>query len=216
MNARFFLPVLVSIAIVGTAFTGTVMASVQPTSLQDKEKPPAPRGVSPHPGVKPPEMDENWYCRQCKSFYPFPKRHYKDGNHRPMLAPQGRRGNGAAGKRGDARNGIAADRLLRHAAMLELTEDQVARLSELAYETKRDLIDLRAGLQKARLELQRLMRSGTEDMTRIRRQLNQVAKKRVDLEEARIAHWIDSRKVLNDAQRKRIQGEHPRLDRWRD
>jgi Spy/CpxP family protein refolding chaperone len=188
--------------------------NVGPEVLQEKEKPPRPPGVSPsRPEIEPPDIDENWYCNQCQSHYPFPKRHYKEKNHRPMLMPQGGKAHEKTGWHKKKRGGIAADRLLRHARTLELTGDQVSRLNELVYQTKKKMIDLRAKLQKERLELKHLMQSGTEDMTRIRRQLNLVAKKRVDLQEARIAHWFDAKKVLSDEQREMIKAEHPRLDR---
>ncbi len=62
---------------------------LEPTAQKKQER------VSPHPGVsparpdiQPPVPDENWYCQQCQSQYPFPKRHYKEGTHRPMLVPR--------------------------------------------------------------------------------------------------------------------------------
>lgn len=113
------------------------------------------------------------------------------------------------------RGGIAADRLLRQSRKLGLSNDQIARLKDLAYETRKKMIDLRAGLQKEQLELRHLMQSGTEDMRRIRRQLDLVATKRADVQEARIAHWIASKNVLNKDQRELIKQGHPRLDRFR-
>ena len=189
---------------------------LEPTAQKKQER------VSPHPGVsparpdiKPPVPDKNWYCQQCQSHYPFPKRHYKEGNHRPMLAPRAQERRDGARSHSGKRRGIAADRLLRHARKLGLSDDQITRLKDLAYETRKKMIDLRAGLQKQQLELGHLLQSGTEDMRSIRRQLDLVAKKRADLQEAKIAHWIASKNVLNKEQRTMIKKEHPRLDRFR-
>ena len=173
-------------------------------------------GVSPQPGVsparpdiKPPLPDENWYCQQCQSQYPFPKRHYKEGNHRPMLLPRAQETRAGGLRHRGKWGGIAADRLLRLARRLGLSDDQITRLEDLGYETRKKIIDLRAALQKEQLELKHLMKSGTEDMRRIRRQLDLVAKKRADLQEARIAHGIESRRVLNEEQRKMIKEKRP-------
>ncbi len=219
MNIRSVVSGLVVVMLVGIAYTHVTRAtaSVAPETLQQKDKPPVPPGVSPvRPDIEPPDIDGNWYCHQCQSNYPFPKRHYKEKNHRPMLMPQAGKAHEKARRHRKERGGIAADRLLRRAQVLELTGDQVSHLNELAYETKKRMIDLRAKLQKEQLELEHLMQSGTEDMTRIRRQLNLVAKKRVDLQQARIAHWFEAKKVLSDEQREMIKTEHPRLDRLVD
>jgi Spy/CpxP family protein refolding chaperone len=215
MRSRIF--VFAAVVLFCTFLSRLVEASarLEPTAQKKQE------GVSPHPGVsparpdiQPPVPDENWYCQQCQSQYPFPKRHYKEGTHRPMLVPRAGEAWDRAQRLRKTRGGIVADRLLRQSRKLGLSDDQITRLKDLAYETRKKMIDLRAGLQKEQLELKHLMQSGTEDMRRIRRQLDLVAKKRADLQEARIAHWIASKNVLSEEQREMIKQEHPRLDRF--
>ena len=129
--------------------------------------------------------------------------------HRPMMAPGADKGRREAKhhKMREARHkkqraqGLAADRMLRHSEALELTEEQVTRLKTLSYETKKDLIDLKADLAKQKLELKKLIDSETDDLTRLRRQIEAMAKKKAELHVAKLANRIEARKVLTDDQR---------------
>jgi len=107
--------------------------------------------------------------------------------------------------------GIAAVMTLRHAADLNLTEDQMERLETLAYETKKTLIDLHSEIEKEQLEIQNIFRSGSDDLTLIKRHLNAVAKARVDIQEARTVNFFESRKILTADQKKLVKQRYPRL-----
>jgi Spy/CpxP family protein refolding chaperone len=115
-----------------------------------------------------------------------------------------------------ARGGVAADRMLRHAADLKLTDEQIGKLERISSNTKKTLIDLHAEIEKGEIDIQNLLRSGTDDMTRIKRQLEAVSKARVGIEEARIAAFFEARDVLTDEQKKMVKDEFPRLGRILD
>ncbi len=168
------------------------------------------QGVSPaDPKTEMPAVDNNWYCTQCGAANPYPKRHYKDPLHRPMMAP-GARGAGpaweTARRHGGRRGGqLAAERVLNHREELELTDDQAKRLEALAFDTKSKLIDLHAKLEKEQLELERMIETGVDDMKKIRRQLDVVSEKRVDIQSEKLGSWMETKKILSDNQKKTIE-----------
>lgn len=192
--------------------------------VQEKDgPPPAPEGVSPaRPDIRPPDM-EHWYCSQCGAANPFPKKHYKDPLHRPMLLPGARRPGAQTGQPGrmHKKSGrLGAELILRHAGELGLSEKQIGRLRELSFQTRKKLIGLRAKLQEERLELRRLIESDVDDRRVLKRQLNLVAEKRVDVQETRLLHRIEVKKILTADQLEQIKhkkygfrgGDIPRAD----
>ena len=106
---------------------------------------------------------------------------------------------------------IAAERIVRFSAELDLTNKQIAKLETLSYETKKKLIDLHADIEKERLEVRNRLRSGSEDLTQIKRHLSAVAKAQVAIKEAKIANLFEARKVLTDEQKKLVREKHPRM-----
>ena len=116
------------------------------------------------------------------------------------------RGQDAAPRHRGRRGGeLAAERVLRHGERLELTDDQTKRLERLAFDTKSKLIDLHATLEKERLELRRMVESGADDMRKIRRQLDVVSEKRVDIQSEKLGSWMETKKILNEDQKKMIE-----------
>jgi len=109
------------------------------------------------------------------------------------------------------RIGIAAERMLRHANMLDLTDDQIAKLEMLSYEAKKKLIDLHASIEKEQLELKNRVRSDAEDMTQIKRHLSAMSKARTGIQEVKIANLFAARKILTDEQKKLVKEAHPRM-----
>ncbi|MDH3216332.1 MAG: periplasmic heavy metal sensor [Candidatus Krumholzibacteria bacterium] len=191
-----------------SGFVGpSVSAKTEAVARTQKDTDGSPKAVSPaRPEIRPPLAGDDWYCWQCGAANPFPKKHYKDKLHRPMLAPGSDSPTKTMeGKRAGKRPGSVVDRILRHASELELSDEQIEHLQELSHETKRKLIGLRARLQEEQLELRRLTRSDSSDMATLRRQLDSVARKRVDVEATRLSQVLELRKILTDPQRKLIK-----------
>ncbi len=128
----------------------------------------------------------------------------RHGHHRgrlPGMRHKGRWGE----RRDDAGKYVAADRYLRCAAELGLSDDQKSKLKELAFKTKKEMIDLRASVQKARLELKELVRSEDPNLREIKRQLDALAAAQADLRYKRIASMLEAREILTPEQRKRLE-----------
>lgn len=105
---------------------------------------------------------------------------------------------------------MPAERFLRHAAQLDLTDEQVSKLEKLAYDAKTQLIDLRAEMSKARVELQRLRRSNSEDVSQFKKHFNTMATLRVKIQEARLINRIEAKKILTDEQKQMLEEKYSR------
>jgi len=222
------------LVMVGTTLSPAIaVASGNSLNVADDQEtpPPPPQGVSPaNQDIEPPNMCD-WTCPRCGASVPSPKGYTKRQGHGPMWGPHSEyRGGqrmgkaGKMGKTGRARKaggrqfrggGLdqvdAAQRMLRHADELGLTDEQMGELEMISYETKKKLIDLRANIEKEQLEVQKQLRSGSEDLTQIKRHLSAVEKSRVGIQEARIANLFNSRNILTDGQKTLIKEKHPRL-----
>jgi len=101
--------------------------------------------------------------------------------------------------------------MLRGATGLELTDDQVTQLEQLSYDTKSKLIDLESSLEKARLEMGRQMESDGDDLSAMKKQLDSMAKIKVDIQELKLKNWIDAKNVLTDEQKQKVKDKAPRF-----
>jgi Spy/CpxP family protein refolding chaperone len=101
--------------------------------------------------------------------------------------------------------------MLRHSKELKLTEEQIDKLETLASDTRMKLIDLRAEVAKGELEIANLIRSGSDDMARIKSHLDAVSSARSKIAELRITNLFEARKVLTPEQKKQVKDEFPRL-----
>jgi Spy/CpxP family protein refolding chaperone len=169
---------------------------------------------APAPAAPPDAPDgPAWCCPRCGAEYP--------GFH-------GRRGHGIRSPRGgkdrmgfghhgrgarDHRRGtgLAAERMLKGATKLELTDEQIGKLEKLAYDARLKLIDLESDLSKARLEMRRQMETDSDDLTVIKKHLDTLAQKRVSVQELKLKNWIDAKKILNEEQKTSIRKWYPRL-----
>lgn len=206
--------IALTVLIAAAPVVGVVSADAAPQVAQvdcpyDSETPPA-AGVSPmHPGTCPPDVGGRSFARG------------KHRTQRPMLAGMRHGGRGLQAHRhrdfrgrqhggmGHNARGLAAERFLRHAELIELNDGQVSKLQELVYNTKKQLIDLRAGVARERLEIQSLRRSNSDDLAAFKKHLNVIAKTRADIEAARISHWIEAKKVLTDEQKEKMKNPKP-------
>lgn len=131
------------------------------------------------------------------------------GMMREGMAPQGKDCGGFHG-RGPG-EGLAAERMLRHAEALKLSDEQADKLQTLVYETRKELVDFHAEVEKEQLEVHNLLLSGSDDMVRIRSHLEAISKARADIQAARIANLFEAKKVLTDKQKNLIKEKFPRL-----
>lgn len=216
-----------------------LQAAPEPVSPADPATPPpdARRWVCPACGAECPGPVHGYRGHYDKGAYGGPQLGPGQAWNRP--GRQGRDGDarghraGRAGRPGDRglraprgmapgihghgiRGGVAADMMLRHAADLKLTDSQIEKLERLASDAKKELVDLRAEMEKSEIELQSLMASGSDDMTQIKRHLQAVSNARVGIQEARIAHLFAARGVLTDKQKEMVKEEFPRLGRILD
>jgi Spy/CpxP family protein refolding chaperone len=133
-----------------------------------------------------------------------------DGRCGPGMGQGHGKGHGAFAGHGP-RSGVAAERMLRHANKLDLTDDQIAKLEMLSFEAKKKLIDLHASIEKEQLELKNRIRSDAEDMTQIKRHLSAISNARTGIQEVKIANLFAARKILTDEQKKLVKEAHPRM-----
>lgn len=223
---------LFALAATGPTFgPAAASASTEAVVAADpQETPPqTPEAVSPaDPSIKPP-LPGGWCCPRCGAECTARGPRFKGRQGGPMLAPGRHEHERARGQRGQrmgregrgmngrgmmgmgAGRGVAADRLLRNASELELTEEQIGKLQNLAYETKKKMIDLRADIETERLEMHKLMQSDGADLTQIKRHLAAISKARLAMQEARIENLFEARKLLTDEQKKMVKEKHPRL-----
>jgi len=151
-------------------------------------------------------------CPYCEGHGPaWQKRGRRGGQIGQGRHGQHGRHGGMDGMRMGRRGGLAADRILRHATALELTDAQVEKLEALAYEARKQTIDLRAKMETERLELRHELESGKDDLAALKRRLAAMEKTRTSLHELRLTNWIESKKVLSDAQKQTIKEKFPRL-----
>ena len=91
---------------------------------------------------------------------------------------------------------------------LSLTDDQRKAMDGILQDHKMKLIDLRANLQKAELELGPMMKADTPDRKAIEAQIDKVVMARADLEKANARFLLDIRMQLKPDQWKQLQTLH--------
>lgn len=176
------------------------------------------------------QMDCDCECDCCARIKSLVKTRLKDPMHRPMLAHgkhskamrkshRQRIHNFERAKERNARRGMRAKHRMhakhgrryrgegkrRRAEMLDLTDEQREKIEQLRYDSRLDLIDLKAALKKRRLELRRMMRDGDASEKALREAVDAVAKARAEVEFLELKTKIDTRSVLTDEQRRKTE-----------
>ncbi len=207
------------IAITGFVFltvagaTPSVAGSDGPTPGQELDSPQAPTPDETAPGAHTPDV---WKCPKCGADSPM--RHGRRGEP-GMRGGAGRHGHGTPSScrgmkrapRHDRGNGLPVDRVLRGATRLELTEDQIAVLEKLSYDTRLQLIDLESDLEKAQLEMKRLMESDSDDSSAMKKQLRSLSEKKLGIQEIKLENWLEAKQILTEDQKQKIRTAHPRM-----
>lgn len=94
--------------------------------------------------------------------------------------------------------------------LLGLTEDKVNQIDDLALEHRKKLIDLRAKLEVARLELQDMIESNKSDGD-IRGQQEKVSKAQTEIQKSRIDLLLKIRALLDKDQQQKLKGMRARM-----
>jgi Spy/CpxP family protein refolding chaperone len=155
-------------------------------------------------------------CRMHRHFEGHGPRY---GMHGRQDGPGPRAGFDGRGMRGGVegmRGGNPAERLLRNKEELKLSDEQIATLEKLSFETQKTLVDLHAVIEKEQLEIRNLLQSGNDDLAAIKSHLSAVSQARADVQTARIANLFDAKKVLTEKQKKAIKEDFPRLGEMLD
>ncbi|MGB6974878.1 MAG: periplasmic heavy metal sensor [Terracidiphilus sp.] len=98
---------------------------------------------------------------------------------------------------------------------LKLSEVQRKSMDKILLDHREKLIDLRAGLDKAELLMQPMMREDHPSETQILAQIDKIAMARADLEKANARFLLDIRAQLTVEQWKTVEtGWRDRRDRW--
>ncbi len=207
---------------VGSVGAQSAGAGTAPAAVDDDPQTPSPppEGVAPaDPSSDAPDA-AHWRCPHCGAM-----------NAGPMERPRGAapgKGFGHASDRertfGDrpgrdwaegqgpgGSHGIAAERMIRHSDDLKLTDKQIETLEKLASDSKKALVDLHAQIAKEEIEIQDLLRSGSDDIAAVKRHADALSKARASIFEERISNFFEARKVLTADQKKLVKETFPRI-----
>ncbi len=88
---------------------------------------------------------------------------------------------------------------------LQLTDEQEDQMESLRYDHEKILIELKADLKTAQLDLKKLKRADEPNKKKIHAQIEKVGKHRIAIDKARANHHLEVRKVLTEDQFKMFQ-----------
>ena len=208
MKTKIFMTIALTALLTGgfAAGNGVTQAGAQ-----------SPAQVEPPAQPAPPEAP-TFTCPKCGTECPMPQG--RRGGH-GMRAPKAHHGYGKASRMHAPRasrngrigmsEGVPADRMLRGASRLELSDGQIAQLEKLSYDSKSKLIDLNASLEKARLEMRKVIESNSDDMSAMKKNLETMSKIKVEIQALKLENWIAAKKVLTDEQKQKIKDQYPRF-----
>ncbi|MFA7228302.1 MAG: periplasmic heavy metal sensor [Melioribacteraceae bacterium] len=92
-------------------------------------------------------------------------------------------------------------------ALLKLTPDQEKKFEDMRYQHQQSVIDIRAGIQKTRLELKKNIEEGKIDENKVLQLTGEIHKLEGDIKYSSTKHWLEIYKMLNDDQ-KEIFSKH--------
>lgn len=199
-------------------------AAAAPAAVDgDAQTPPPPAGVAPaDPSADAPDAPEadHWRCPHCGAMCAGPMGRPRGAGPGKGLGGGSFRerpfGDRAGWGRGDGHgpggpHGIAAERMIRHSDDLKLTDKQIETLEKLSSNSKKALVDLHAQIAKEEIEIQDLLRSGSDDLAAVKRHADALSKARSAVFEERISNFLEARKVLTADQKKLVKETFPRI-----
>ena len=117
----------------------------------------------------------------------------------------GRIGGGPLTGKGKRTKAVKAALYLKHAQELKLTDDQVKKLKNIETSCLKDMIDRRAELAAARIDLNRLLDSDNPDMTAVEKNVRAIYELRANLEISIIRGNKAADAVLTTDQKKMVR-----------
>jgi Spy/CpxP family protein refolding chaperone len=90
-------------------------------------------------------------------------------------------------------------------AQLDLSQDQRDRIARVRDARGRDMVQKRADLQMARLDLRKLLRSEKPDQDAINAEIDRMAAIRADMQKSGVGARLEIRSILTDAQRAKLR-----------
>jgi Spy/CpxP family protein refolding chaperone len=109
-------------------------------------------------------------------------------------------GHGGRGMRGDRMG-----HLLAMADELELTPDQIDKIKALQTSFQLQMVDMRAELQKARIEMRSLKQADNASETTVFAAIDQMSKKQAEIKKAAYSHREKVQAVLTDEQTAKLK-----------
>lgn len=85
--------------------------------------------------------------------------------------------------------------------LLKLTPEQEKKFDEFAYQRQQEAIDVRAKIQKNRLELKKMLDENKLDEKKFIQLTEENTKLQTNLKSSATKHWLDIYKMLNDDQK---------------
>lgn len=86
-----------------------------------------------------------------------------------------------------------------------ITDAQIEKLNQIAFDNRLKMIDLRAALEREELKLQHMLDTSTPDENQILPQIDKVATQRAQVEKARVQTMLATRRVLTPDQWKKLR-----------
>lgn len=143
----------------------------------------------------------------------------QEGDCPSGLEGRGPQGPGMRENRGSRKGGEGAHllrRLLsrgRWAKKLDLSDEQVEQLKQLAYDNRKEMISLKANVQLAQLEVKTAMDKETPDKTALMNAVDQAAMAKAAIEKKQIECQLRIKEILTDEQ---IEKLHDRRSSFRE
>ena len=135
------------------------------------------------------------------------------GHRAPM--GKGMRG-GGMGMRGMG-SGMGVQMLLWNAEEIGLTDDQVARLTQMRTDHQMERVDRDAALEKARIKMRNLMMDENASESSVLAGIDEVSRLEADLKKMRYSHFSAVRNVLTADQKTKLKElRQDRMQQWRD
>jgi Spy/CpxP family protein refolding chaperone len=193
-----------ALLLVGVVWTGT--AGAEDSDFR------GPGGLS---GPSDPKGDERWERGERRQRAERGQARMRGGKRGDLHGAKGMHGmrHGGPGMRGrDGRHGRTDGGMRgKHGRMmghLDLSDRQREQIQGIRQGQQRRMIQVRADIQKASLDLRELMQAENPDRARIDAAIDRLAELRAGAHKARAAAHLEMRSVLTEEQRRKLR-DHP-------
>ena len=109
------------------------------------------------------------------------------------------------GQMGQGMKGDRMGHLLRMADQLELTDDQIDKIMKLKTDLQLQMVDVRAEMQKARIQLKSLRQDADASESTIFAAIDDLSKKQAEMRKMQYSHHQEVRSVLTPEQQEKAK-----------